>query len=453
MIDKNFKIEGTCNAIFKEISKTNFAGHIHFTYQSGGTITISSKTFNKIIDQRELALKQPIKIISGILNNGKKYTILNPFLAKKILSSGIYILTFTFKHLLEGCNFSSINTISCRKISFKISGLSNYLNTGKVNFQRDDNSVQISSKLPKDKKIQIDDNISVSFKWSHFVNTKLEGLSQTISKDVAVEVVVIKKMPLQNLMSICEKIEVFFSILFNQKIITYDYNSVVFIQNYFKIHSQKTDLDNKLSQLRFHENILELNNSSETLEIILSKYLREFEDLRDIYIIVYDNLNHTGQFSTNQFLNLAQALEAYHRILFDKTKIPADDFKALFKRIKASLDKEDYTFISNNIAFSNQMNLKDRLDNLIEIHGGDFLEHIEFNEEFCKKIKNTRNLHTHLSDSRKSQIFENDIIYATIKINIALIFFLLSHLGVERAFLNQSMIKFWQRRYYFVKNS
>ncbi|MFE2864656.1 HEPN domain-containing protein [Sphingobacterium multivorum] len=450
MIDKNFKIEGTCNAIFKGVSNTKFPGHIHFNYQTGGTISISSKSFNKILDQRDLILKQSIKIISGILNNGKKYTILNPFLAKRTVSGGIYTLVFTFKYLLEDSSFSSIESISCRKISFKISGLNNYLYTGKIEFNRENKSVQIISTLPEDKTFQIDDNLSVSFSWLHIVNTKMEGLSKTISKDVIVELILTKKAPLRHLLSICEKIEVFFSILFNQKVVTYDYTSVAFIQSKFKIYSQQSDLDNRLSQLRFHENILELKNTPDILESILSKYLKRFDDLRDIYLIIYDNLNNTGQFSTNQFLNVAQALEAYHRILFDKTKIPSEDFKPLVKRIKNTLEKSDYTFISNNIAFSNQINLKERLDNLLEIYGGDFLEHIGFDDEFCKKIKNTRNLHTHLSDKKKSQIFENDIIHATIKINITLIFFILHYLGVETNFLNQSMIRFWQRRYYFI---
>lgn len=173
MIDKNFKIEGTCNAIFKGVSNTKFPGHIHFNYQTGGTISISSKSFNKILDQRDLILKQSIKIISGILNNGKKYTILNPFLAKRTVSGGIYTLVFTFKYLLEDSSFSSIESISCRKISFKISGLNNYLYTGKIEFNRENKSVQIISTLPEDKTFQIDDNLSVSFSWLHIVNTKM----------------------------------------------------------------------------------------------------------------------------------------------------------------------------------------------------------------------------------------------------------------------------------------
>src|SRR5690606_21019628 len=135
-----------------EVSKTQFPGAMHFSHHSGGRITLTSKSFNKVLKANnifELELSQNFELIVGTLNNGQKFTILKPFLNQRTLSNGIVTLKFQFRYLIIGCKFSSIDNVLTNKIVFKILGLKQYLDSTKTRFDHSEENkrIDISSTL------------------------------------------------------------------------------------------------------------------------------------------------------------------------------------------------------------------------------------------------------------------------------------------------------------------
>ncbi len=452
MVDKDFSVESACIACFSEISKTQFPAQIQFNKKMGGTVTVSSKSFNKIFDVRNMELHQRVRLISGELNNARKFTVINPFLVKRSISGGIYTLVFTFNILILDAKFSSYTNIKCKEFRFSVSGLSNYLYSGKDHFSNSGATLELESSLPVTRSINVSNDLSINFVWSHITSTKIENLQFSVAKDLAIQLVASKAITFRNLLVISEKIEVFIGLLFNQKVVTYNHSGRSITSGRYSMFIKEAEIDSRLSQLKFHDSVFEMKFSPETFERTLCQFLNGFDVLRDIYLLVYENLGTYRKFSTNQFLNAAQAIEAYHRNIHNKLKISSEESKALRARIKKSITKDDYSAIANSLAFLDQMSLKERLDDLITLYGTKFFIHIGFDEDFCKKLRDTRNLYTHLSGSSKKSIFtSSEVYYATVKINVVLTFMLLVHLGLDQKELEQAMIKFWDRRYYFYK--
>lgn len=450
MIDPKFEINASCTVQFVEVSKTNFPGHLRYTHQNGGIITLTSKSFNKILDKRELKLLYNFKILVGILDNGKKFTVINPFLIRRTDSNGIFRLTFKFDHIITGSKFSSLDSIVSKKIEFKISGLKQYLNSTTIERNRNNDTIEISSTLPTGFDVNVNNDLTIHFKWSHHFNSNIEHLQSSIKKDVSIVIESTKNLPLLDFISISERIEVFFSLLFYQKVVSYEFIGKFFLTTKCHVYTKQDELETRLENTRHLDYLLPFKDFEKHFPSMLTNYLENFDNLKFIYLLAYENIGISGKFSNNQFLNVAQALEAFHRTIHDKTRIDKKDFKALLKRIKSTLIKDDYLFIKSELDFANSYRLKGRLDDLRQIYRGDFLDTIGFDEDFCDKIRNTRNALTHITDNKK--IFKNsEIIYATIIANTALVFFLIQQLGVDHQDSDKSMVSFWQSRFYFIK--
>jgi hypothetical protein len=133
-----------------------------------------------------------------------------------------------------------------------------------------------------------------------------------------------------------------------------------------------------------------------------------------------------------RFLALAQALETYHRTRFNETRIHPSDHKRRKKRVLASLDSQDLDWVTDAIAWANELTLRERLERLYEKVPRLIIDHLPDRRILVQQIADTRNYLTHFS-SRKASVLKGFALWETTdNLRHVLQYFLLIELGFSR---------------------
>ena len=158
------------------------------------------------------------------------------------------------------------------------------------------------------------------------------------------------------------------------------------------------------------------------LEMYLSNWISNYERHRTIYETYF--LSHRFRESATRtvFLSLAQAIEAFHRSLYDTKYMKKAEYKQFMKAIKSVVDEEiassDHRDHLKSIVgsmgnrFSFRSRILDLLDRIASYGENEALisvvDKVVGNDrsDFAKKVTNTRNDLTHLLDSDDNVIPE-----------------------------------------------
>lgn len=136
----------------------------------------------------------------------------------------------------------------------------------------------------------------------------------------------------------------------------------------------------------------------------------EFESMMDLFFAVE---NYSGMYLNNEFLNLAQALEVYHRERFDDFVIPKSDYKVRKKAIVESVPKEHRKWLTEQLAYGNQPRLYQRLLELLKHTEKVTLKLVSNSDSFARKVTDTRNFLTHFSRKSEHVIEDGELFRAT----------------------------------------
>lgn len=127
------------------------------------------------------------------------------------------------------------------------------------------------------------------------------------------------------------------------------------------------------------------------LETVMNKWLWVRKDLNTFCNLFFSSQYGPAKYIESRFLITAQAAELYHRERFANFLQPKADYKKLVKSIVASVPKEHKSWLKEQLAFSNEPRLLQRIQDLIEL-SWDVLEPIvKDKDQFAKKVKDTRN--------------------------------------------------------------
>jgi hypothetical protein len=97
----------------------------------------------------------------------------------------------------------------------------------------------------------------------------------------------------------------------------------------------------------------------------------------------------------NQFLNVVQAVEAYHRIRCGGTDLPEDEYESKLKEILDATPSAHRAWLREELRYSNELSLRKRLRELME-ETGSILAPVWRNATlFIQKVVATRNYMTH----------------------------------------------------------
>jgi hypothetical protein len=187
-----------------------------------------------------------------------------------------------------------------------------------------------------------------------------------------------------------------------------------------------------------------------TFENAISKWTEIRPGLQQIMAILHANIGESDQYVHNNFLNIVQAVEAYHRrILQDTEALKAANDPRVARILAGVDDPEDRAWLEGRLSFSHEPNLATRLKELLNIHSATLFEDIPSKtrlNKLIRRIVDKRNYFTHYDVSLENQEEETVVlINLTRFLTLLLSYCLLYEIGYDYTFLKDKIY----RRYRF----
>jgi hypothetical protein len=150
----------------------------------------------------------------------------------------------------------------------------------------------------------------------------------------------------------------------------------------------------------------------------LQAWFAKADLLRPIYDLYFGTLFAPDLYLETAFLNVAQAVESYHRRRYPGTPLTKEQFRKLRKELCAVIKPamatepaEIVTLLESKIAFFNEYSLKMRIKKLIATHAALATLFIDDVDRFVTMATNTRNYLTHFSGTLVNKRAEGRALY------------------------------------------
>lgn len=158
---------------------------------------------------------------------------------------------------------------------------------------------------------------------------------------------------------------------------------------------------------------------------------------------------------TTRFLNLAQAMEAYHSRCgdFKSVEIPTIDHRKRVEEVVSLLPATHQEWVRQSLAYANRKTLAQRFNDLFDLFKNETASLFEGIPDISEGIRHTRNYLTHYTDTTKSKAFtDDDLLPVTFKLEGFLIICLLRKLGIIGEPINRVMKRYTQARFRVLKS-
>jgi hypothetical protein len=160
-------------------------------------------------------------------------------------------------------------------------------------------------------------------------------------------------------------------------------------------------VDGETKPLSPHEMLFTLSDIGSRFEEMLNIWFARYDLLEPVHDLYFGTRYAEKLYPAYQVLSLAQALETYHRRVFEGTALTREDFEpiraALEARLPASLDMEINSLFRSRIGYMNEIGLGARLRCLLGLAEPTISPYIPNSRTFVQLAVNTRNYLTHFN--------------------------------------------------------
>lgn len=188
----------------------------------------------------------------------------------------------------------------------------------------------------------------------------------------------------------------------------------------------------------------------DSLDTFIQNWFSFAGDAQHILKLLFLDYFYRGAFDENNFLNLIRVLEVYHIYKFPGKPMPDEEFKLKLAEIIAGVPEEHKTEVRDFMAFKNEMTLDQRLTKLFsETTDSKIGFDYDYNDEFKRKVKHSRNYYTHYNPSLKNKAAKgNELEELTASCRALINYLVLKHLGVSEKSLKERFEYYIESSYY-----
>lgn len=147
-------------------------------------------------------------------------------------------------------------------------------------------------------------------------------------------------------------------------------------------------------------------------------------------------------FSVERFMDIAKAIEIFHRLHYTGGVRPKEEFKEWRKRFfSPSLSSEETDWLKEKLAYANEPSLRQRVQVLVQDYAfAYFDERVGDRDEFCRQVVNSRNYYTHFGEQVADRALKGkDLFDLTENLKLLLIAGLLRNLDVSISAIDESV--------------
>ena len=418
------------------------AGSLTFTDDDGVTLQLIG-SFGEL-DSLESTKAHPL--VLGLSTNGKRVTLTDCVATSKNVSMpGVYTEVYRASFCFVGGHFQEPNELRFRRLAVRYSHLPDWVRMSGFSVTRkwEEHKVEIVYELPQEVKAETSKGtISLSFSGQ----TKGDGIERmNIEQSVWLEVEIGEEVELQTLFrqyisalqnfltlattkpnSIVE-LQVFSPLVYmekqnNERIETPI--QVLFRQKYSK------DLPHKLLIPDYM--LFAFGDIVEEFEFIIDNWLNIAQELDSVCNLFFGVQYTPRMYMENEFLNIVQAMESYHRRRMKNEVQPQTEYERRIETILSRVDAQDSEWLKGVLAYSNEPRLEQRLNELLERVQAVVSPVIDDTAKFAKKVKNTRNYLTHFDKRLERRAARgSELFWLTRKLSYVLQVCLLLELGLS----------------------
>lgn len=378
------------------------------------------------LDTKILKRNEDIEIILGITDNGKSITLYN---CSEINHShtindngSIHTFSYMVLYLFQGIHIEKKEDLRFNSIAGEIYGFSEWINISgltNINTSRDLHNIEIEYELPNNIEFGIDEKCDGCFKFVSFMSHSKQSVS--ISQTVQIRFLLKESMFFFDLFDYLHIFQDFLTLAFYEginiksvKLYSDKYSTVIDgetvlteIEVYYRPYSIHIEKSLHSALMLFSYKTIK-----ERFPIIIKEWYKKYALLDFAFDLLFEQFHKGKGFSINNFLNLAQAAESFHSRLYNHTKIPKKEFDEMKKEIMDLSPSKYHTWLRDQFNFGNNLNLHDRLVELIDKYSNSVINKmIPDRDLFIKQIKDSRNYYTHYSKSLEKKALKGSELY------------------------------------------
>jgi hypothetical protein len=138
-----------------------------------------------------------------------------------------------------------------------------------------------------------------------------------------------------------------------------------------------------------------LHDAGDNFQGMVGRWLGLSEELDSVCNLFFGVQYTPDMYPENQFLNIAQAVESYHRRRFNNHVLPKAEHRARKREIISTVDARHREWLEGILAYSNEPRLEHRVRELVASVHETLSPLIPVAEDFARRVKDTRNYYTH----------------------------------------------------------
>jgi len=362
---------------------------------------------------------------------------------------GVQTADFNTGSIAFGAHISSADEASIDSVRFSFAGMEDWMGVfeQEIEFASDDiNAYQLSVQRPKDIPFKINEEITGA--WTFWTSRPYIK-----SRDIRLQQDNLFRLEFRPAVSLSCVLKEVWSFQLLYTLFTFEKTWVKWI--YLGHNDKELRLFYRQRGVLSEEPerifpLIQFVHVASKFEAAISAWTRLRPGLKQVMGILNANIGISDQYVHNDFLNIVQAVEAYHRRVLQDTDALKDSNGPRVTRILAAVnDPEDKQWLQNRLAFSHEPNLAARLKELLGVHSPALFEEPPSKKQMNKLIRNVvdkRNYYTHYDVSLENNEDETvKLIGLTKFMTLLLAYCLLAEIGFDSEFLQGKVY----RRYRF----
>ena len=358
-----------------------------------------------------------IDVILGTLQNGDDVSLHECIILKQLFSSSIRCTHIKARYLIIGAHFPQCEDLKFKTVTVRYHNLDVWvqgfgsLDIDRSNDNKIEHQVTIKVKIPEPLKARINEEFELSLDVDYSLEERLlpyQGITAELRHFLSLEA--IQETSWKNFQKILARIQDFISFAMNEPTFPTEIKGTSEVTSeevegktyhksvslYYISISSKRIQRIQTSNMRFS-----LMQIEQQFESIIKKWFEKAE-LLPIYVLYFGNMYAPSTYLNLQFLSLVQAVEAYHRRVKGTTDLSPEKHQERYDAILEAVPEEYREWVKQRLQHSNEVNLRRRLNLLVEEHSDILVKHIG-KRKFVSDVVNTRNYFTHYDEELKNK--------------------------------------------------
>jgi hypothetical protein len=421
-----------------------------------------TETYSKIKNQ---------KVILGFTTKGKKITLIDCLEISRSesfpgMTTTCYLVTFIF----EGAHFQTEDDIKFNRISANLSKLEEWVNVWGINSDHiiEPNGINVNCNFLESIHFKIINSISGHFNF-YFNSPTLPVPDFTIKQTTKIEMDIDNDMNFHTLLESLFHFNLFLTlgvfedtfikeIEFTSKALTFYTKENIQYQDRVKLLFSQRKKNLKVLSRSHHFFLFKYTDIKTNFESIIQKFFKLKENISPVIDTIFSSFIDNDEYSENRFLNIVQALELYHRRIYENTVALKTEFQSFLDPILIKLSDQQKKWLEEKLYYKYEPNLRTRLKFLLRKFPINPLDKIIPNKKDLYKLidatVNTRNYYTHYDVELIDKAYKDEkLFYLTEKLKLLLIIIVLSETGFANIEIENLFSKNGYRLYkYLIDN-